>query len=236
MAFSIIERPVGTEPYFESCLEVHSMSDDRSNTHSGTPRKTKVGRLLEQYDFDDFGAELERRWTGEAGERESLRTLADAFNKRILEEKMVRAGMKPLDGEVSNIYRLLTDEDISSGTKVETEARFRQHDIDIDELQKDFVTYQAIRTYLKDVRDASYSDEDTDSVATARSSFDKLIGRTTAVVREKFQQLSDAGHVDLGSFQVQTTVNVYCEDCGRQYEARELLKRGGCECAPTEKE
>jgi hypothetical protein len=31
-----------------------------------------------------------------------------------------------------------------------------------------------------------------------------------------------------------TDVQVYCADCGSQYEAVELIERGGCDCDPEE--
>ena len=40
-------------------------------------RGTKVARLIEKYELSGMGAELEAAWTGESGERTSLRDLAD---------------------------------------------------------------------------------------------------------------------------------------------------------------
>lgn len=202
-------------------------------TDGTSPRRTKVVRLFDKYDLHGVGDELERRWTGQDGERDSLRTLADAFNRQLLETAMLGAGMDPLDGEVENIYRLLTDDDVSSGTKTETETRLRQQGVDVNELRKDFVTYQAIRTYLKDVRDASYEPDTSDGVEKAQSSFDRLIGRTTSVVEQTVGQLRKNDSLRLGKFRIQTTVTVYCEDCDTQYQAATLLERGGCDC-PSE--
>lgn len=206
------------------------MSDSNSAERTA-PRQTKVTKLLEKYAMDGFGDELERRWTGQDGERDSLRTLADVFNERLLDRVMTDAGMDPLDGEVENIYRLLTDDDVSSGTQTETETRLRQEGIDVDELRGEFVTYQAIRTYLKEVRDASHEQDTVASTEKTQSNFDRLIGRTTAVVEKNLAQLRRNGSLVLGKFRVQTTVTVYCEDCETQFEATALLKRGHCNCA-----
>ena len=191
---------------------------------------TKVARLLKKYDFDSLGDEIERRWTGQNGERDSLRTLADVFNQRILQQAMENSGMDPLDGEVQNVYELLTGDDVTSGTQTEAETRLQQQGIDIEELRNDFVTYQAIRTYLKEIRDVEYNREETNSVETARSGFSRLMGRTTAVVEQKLQSLASANKLTLGTPRVRTTVSVYCEDCETQYDVTTLLGRGGCDC------
>lgn len=207
------------------------MADSNSSDSDETPRQTKVGRLITEYGLEGIGDELEQRWTGQDGERDSLRTLADVFNRRILTQAMADRGMDAIDGEVENYYRLLTNDDISQGTKTETVMRLRQQGIDVEALESDFVTYQAIRTYLQDVRGASYSSDDTTpTVESVRTSFDRLIGRTTAVVEQKLQQFRSSGRLTLGSIQVRTSVTVYCEDCETQYDVTTLLDRGGCDC------
>lgn len=206
------------------------MSDADPPDGPDGPTRTKVGRLIEEYGLDGIGAEFERRWTGDRGERDSLRTLADVFNQRLLERAMHDAGMDPIDGEVANIYRLLTDADVSRGVETEVDTRLDQQGIDLDALRTDFVTYQAIRTFLQDVRGASY-ETTTGSVEDAQSSFARLIGRTTAVVDQKLSQLQSAGILTLGTVRVRTAVTVYCEDCETQYDVTTLLDAGGCDCA-----
>ncbi|WP_336345926.1 rod-determining factor RdfA [Halalkalicoccus ordinarius] len=205
------------------------MSEPGSSSADESPT-TKVARLLQKYGFDGLGDEIERRWTGQTGKRDSLRTLADLFNQRILQQAMENNGMQPLEGEVENVYELLTGDDVTSGTRTETETRLRQRGIDIEELRGDFVTYQAIRTYLKGVRGVEYNPEETDSVETARASFDRLVGRTTAVVEQKLRSLASTGKLTLGAPRVRTTVSVYCEECETQYDVTALLARGGCDC------
>jgi hypothetical protein len=199
---------------------------------SNAPKRTKVARLIEGYGLDGIGDELESRWTGESGERDSLRTLADTFNKRLLEQVMRKAGMDPIEGEVTNLYRLLTDEDVSRGVKTEVETKLEQKEIDIKALRKDFVTYQAIRTFLTDVRGASYDTDTSNGIENIQSSFARLIGRTTTVVEQKLEQLKSAGKLTLGTFHVRTGVTVYCEGCETQYDVTDLLDAGGCECEP----
>ncbi len=199
----------------------------------GSPgRDSKVATLIKRYDLGEVGIELERRWTGVEGERDGLRTLADAFNRRLLEAAMAEAGMEPMEGEAANLYRLLTGDAATSGTRTETEQRLRREGINVEALREEFVSYQAVRTYLTEVRGASYEPAG-GGTATARESVEKLVGRTTAVVRRRLEQLRGE-ELTLGSFRVRTAVTVYCEDCRTQYRAGELLRRGSCDCGCEE--
>lgn len=195
-------------------------------------RRTKVQRLLEEYELDDLGAELEHRWTTTGDDRMSLRDLADYFNQRLLEAAMGDAGMQPLSGEVENTYRLLHEEDVSGGDRTRTQRRLEREGVDVDALDRDFVTYQAIRTYLKDHRGAEHTTPDRDRTAVETENVQRLRGRTVTVTSGKLEQLKKGGHLNLGAFRVLVDVNVLCEDCGAQYEVETLLERGGCDC-PT---
>jgi len=61
---------------------------------SGTNMNTKVARVIREYDLDGMGANLEAAWTGEAGERTSLRDLADEFNEAVLEAALRESGIR----------------------------------------------------------------------------------------------------------------------------------------------
>lgn len=196
----------------------------------GSPgRDSKVAALIEEYGLEGVGAELERRWTASEERRDGLRSLAEVFNRRLLREAMVEAGVDPLEGEAANAYRLLTDDDVTSGTRTETEQRLRREGIDVDRLREEFVSYQAVRTYLTGVRGASYDRPESDP-GEARGSIERLVGRTAAVVERRLERLRSAGDLVLGSFRVRASVTVYCEDCDSQYRVTELLGRGGCDC------
>lgn len=190
----------------------------------------KVGRVARAYDLDSAGDELVERRTRE--DPASFRELAAYFNRAVLRAAMEEAGMDPLDGEVENAYRLLSDEDVSSGVRTETRKRLERNGVDVDGVESDFVTYQAIRTYLQEARDvtreAPTAEERIESVDGAVK---RLQSRTTSVTEEKLGQLRDTDRIDLGEFRVLLDLRVFCDDCGNQYEVGELLERGGCDCS-----
>ncbi|MFC4551159.1 MULTISPECIES: rod-determining factor RdfA [Halorussus] len=193
---------------------------------------TKVGRLLERYGLgEEFGDRLEAAWLGESVERKSLRDLADEFNRELLGVAMAEAGMSSLDGEVENIYRLLTDEEVSSGMRTDARRRLDRNGVDVESLERDFVSYQAVRSYLKGVRQAEYDDSaDEDRVEKVAESVRRLQSRTVSVAEGNLDQLRNAGDLTLGDSRVLVDLTVLCEDCGDQYSYDELLERGGCDC------
>jgi hypothetical protein len=203
------------------------MGDDGSSGSDG-----KVERVIDEYDLDGLGAELEARWLGEGDDRWSLRDLADWFNRQLLTAALERAGSMPLDGEVANVYRILRDDDASTGMVTSVRRRLEREGIDVEALQRDFVSHQTIHTYLRDHRDVARPDEQI-RVADEKRTIGKLEGRTAAVTENSLDRLRDAGEIDLGEFEVFTRVEVLCVDCGAQYEAGRLLDRGGCDCPDT---
>ena len=110
----------------------------------------KVERVVRKYDLGDLGRELERRWTGEGRERQSLRDLSHYFNRQVLESAMDEAGVMTLQGELENIYELLTGDDVTEGARTQARNRLEREEIDADDLQDDFVSHYAMHTYLRD--------------------------------------------------------------------------------------
>lgn len=79
---------------------------------------SKVSRLIHRYELSGIGDELEWRWTADASDRMSLRELADYFNRMLLEQALQPNAISTIDGEVTNLYRLLTEDDVSSGQRI----------------------------------------------------------------------------------------------------------------------
>ncbi|MFQ3293105.1 MAG: hypothetical protein ACI8VE_000161 [Natrialbaceae archaeon] len=203
------------------------MTDSESRS-SG--RQTKVARLIDEYDLDGLGAELEHRWTAEGDERMSLRALATHFNQQLLEVRMTGAGIQSLSGEVENTYRLLTDDEVSGADRTRTVRRLEGEGIDTDALRDDFVTYQAIRSYLKGNRDAEYVKPNKDRIESELANVQRLRGRVMTVTEGNLEQLRQNGEITLGEFGLLVGIAVLCETCGQRYEVEELLEQGGCDC------
>jgi hypothetical protein len=195
----------------------------------GRERQTKTERLIQEYGLEGIGAELEAYWTGEADERRSLRDLADLFNRRLLRTAAETAGLSPTDAEVRRIHEVLRDGDASAGERIETRRELERGGVDVDALTGDFVSHQAIHTYLRDRRGAEYEREG-DQVERDTETLRRLRSRTTAVSERTLERLRDTGRIDLGAFDVRVDVRVFCEDCGTERDAVELLADRGCAC------
>lgn len=203
-------------------------SDAGGDNNTGS----KVARLLCEYDLgESYGAQLEALWTADGDDRKSLRDLAHRLNKRILEHEMTTNGMAMLEGEVENVYRLLTADSVSSGMETEARARLDRNGIDVDTLEANFVSYQAIRTYLTEERGATYEGvDDRTREQNATDVINRLRERVRVVTERNLEQLRDAGGLRLGDFRLFIDIDVLCEDCNTQYGVLELIERGGCDC------
>jgi hypothetical protein len=188
-----------------------------------------VARLIEEYDLPGLGDELEQLWTAEENRR-SLRELATYFNQQLLQQALTEANIQYLDGEIENTYRLLSDGDVSSAEKTRVRRRLERDGVDVDALQKNFVTYQAIRSYLKDNRGAEYTSSDQDLLEREETNVQKLRGRMVSVIEGNIEQLRDREELTLGEFQTLADIRIVCEGCNSQFDIMELLDRGGCDC------
>lgn len=202
-------------------------TDDSSASNRG--RRSKVARLIEEYSLPGIGEELEQLWTAEE-DRRSLRELTTYFNQQLLRQSLTEANVQSLDGEVENTYRLLTDDDVSAAESTRVRRRLEREEIDVDELQRDFVTYQAIRNYLKDHRGAEYTQSKQDPIDREETNVQKLRGRMVSVIEGNIEQLRDSEELVLGEFQTLADIRIVCEDCNSQFDILELLGRGGCHC------
>lgn len=214
--------------------------EDKSNmTGSGRSHTaSKVGRVLVEYDLEGLGETMESRWTGKEGEkRYSLRELADWLNKHLLEVAMSRAGRQPLDGEVDNVYRLLTGDDVSSGIRTQARNDLQRDGVSLESLERDFVSHQAIHTYLTKYRGAQHSSPtapDQDRIESVTRAIQRLSHRTLRVTEDNLDTLKNTDRLPIGDFDVLVDVTVTCQDCGKRYDVVDLLEKGHCDCKTAE--
>ena len=191
----------------------------------------KVGRIVDRYDLRGLNDDLVADWTGERGERRSLRALAHDVNRSILRAAMDRAGMDYRDGEVENLYRLLTDDDVSSGTRTETRRDLEHASVPVERVEDDFVSHQTVHTHLTDCLAASVeSPDDEERIENAHDTLRALQNRTAAVTDDTVERLDRTGALSVGEYSVLVEVTVVCEDCGNHYTLGGLLDQGGCDC------
>jgi hypothetical protein len=191
----------------------------------------KVGTVLSSYDLLDLHAELPAMWLGETGEAKSLRDLADEINIAVLRRAMERAGTDPLEGEAANAYRLLTGDDVSAGVRTQQRNRLEREGVAVDELDGDFVTHQAVYTYLtKGLGVSKDTTDNTDPLEKHEQRIQRLRSRTEAVTESSLSELDNADEITLVSCDTNVDIRIYCQDCQTQYDLTDLLRAGGCNC------
>jgi hypothetical protein len=145
--------------------------------------------------------------------------------------------MQSVDGEVANLYQLLTDESVSTAARLEAERRLEREGVNLEKLKQDFVSHQAIHTYLRKYRNVSSPDlDDREPAKTARNRLDRLASRTMTVTEDTIESLQHNGIINITKPSVLLDLRIVCEECGGSYTVEELLSAGGCRCGGTEPE
>jgi hypothetical protein len=186
----------------------------------------KIDTVAEKWELHTVKAQLAERWA----DGESLRDLETAFNQAVLRAAMASAGMETVDGEPSNLYRLLTDDDVTAGKRVDAESRLREHGVDPDAVTDDFVSYQTVRTHLNECRGVQTARESAFSVADARSTVHKLVSRTETVALQAIDRLCGQDKLSITAPSVTVSVRVACSECQDEYTFATLLSTGSCSC------
>lgn len=190
----------------------------------------KLDRVAAKWGVTEADTELRERWA--AGD--SLRDLETRFNEAVLEAAMSSAGTDALDGEVANLYRLLTDEGVRPEKRIDAQSRLRRHGLDPEELVDDFVSYQTVRTHLNDCLGVSTERDTSLSVAEGRTTVYKLVSRAESVTERTIERLAREGSLSIGTPSVTLSIRVACSECNDEFTFTQLLDRRGCSCEGTD--
>jgi hypothetical protein len=188
----------------------------------------KIGRDCAKYDLPGLNENLCRRRADGA----SLRDLREFVNERVLERALADADVEVV-GDPENIHRLLGDEEVSAGRQAELRSRLQRAGVDIESVEKDFVSHQTVRAHLKDCLDVDTSRRSSIDTDRATRNVNWAKSRSKAVIERTLDQLRNAGHLSTDDLDVTQTVRVTCTGCGETYRVADLLDRGGCECGPS---
>jgi hypothetical protein len=200
-------------------------------TDGGDRRTYKLQRLIGRYGLEGLGAELEARWLGDAGhERQGLRELAGLVNRRLLRAAFERAGSPPSDERVAERYRQLTDEATTSGQRTRARRELTRAGLDVDRLETDFCSRNALHSYLRECRGVTKQASGSDPEA-SRATLARLASRLQAVADSRLERLDQADAIDVGPVSTIVEVRVVCPDCGTSQPIDSLLTDGGCGCS-----
>ncbi|WP_248910864.1 rod-determining factor RdfA [Halocatena marina] len=198
------------------------------NADSNGGRPPKLRKVIERYHLTDIKSELAQMRQGEDGQSHSLRELANFFNHRVVEAAIKQAGETPLDGEVANYYKLLTEESITKGTRVQAKSKLTQLGVNVEQVEADFVSYQTIRRYLKK-HDIEPGQNSKNVQKEPGEHVLKLQSRTVAVAEATLSNLRQQDHLAGDDYDVIVNLSVTCMSCRTTKSFKSMIS-DGCRC------
>ncbi len=207
------------------------MTEQNTESKSSTSCGCKLGRVSDQYGLVELDDDLVARWTGKGEEQYSTRKLATYVNELVLEQALEEANVAAKEGEIENTYRLLTDDDVSSGTQVQTRNELERDGVPVDQVESDFISHQTVYNHLTKCLEASLAEPtDEERLERSRNKVGSLQNRTEAVTGDTIAHLERNDILDIGEYNVAVSITVTCEDCFEEYTVRELLDEQSCRC------
>ncbi|WP_008523900.1 rod-determining factor RdfA [Halorhabdus tiamatea] len=201
------------------------MTEDKDEERrSGGQPRSKVARVIDSYDLG-IGDELERRWLATDERGMSLRELATYVNREILEAAIEQSERSVLDVDVESVYERLTSDDVSEGVRTRSRRRLERNGVDVEAVTSDFVTHQAVHTYLRKYRDVEQPEQTDDQRReSAIERIQKLQDRSAAVTQDTVEGLQRVDIVPDGDVDVVVDIQVIYTDSGEQYNVFDLIE------------
>jgi len=185
----------------------------------------KITRVARAYHVRDVDEKLlQQREQGA-----SLRELATFFNERILSDALDRATQEVI-GDAEAVYAVLTDDDTDRARQAELRSKLTRYDVDIDAVQRDFVSHQTVRNHLNGCSDIDTARESTFDIEAGRKTIEWAQARSEGVIEQTIERLRNAGAVTDTQTEVTQSVRVACSACGQSYRIDAFLEQAGCDC------
>lgn len=185
----------------------------------------KIARVANDYNISDIDAKLtERREQGD-----SLRDLATYLNKQILSESL-NTGTREVVGDADSIYEVLNGNDVNRSRQVELRSKLDRNGIDIEAVERDFVSHQTVRNHLHDCKAIDTGRKTTVDIDGAQKTIEWAQARSEGVIEQTLERLRNAGNVADTPTEVTLSVRVGCSACGQTHRIEDFLEQRGCDC------
>lgn len=189
----------------------------------------KIGRDAAKYGLPDLPLFVKRR---RIEVDSSLRDLADAANVRLVEAALDRADAD-VAGDAASVYTALTDEDTPPERRLSVRNRLADVGIAVEELEGDFVSYQAVRYHLRNCLDMDTGRGGITSISAGREIIASARERDREVIAQTLRRLQRVDELRDTAIEVRISPRVSCQDCGRSHDVEAFLDGGGCDCTDT---
>jgi hypothetical protein len=200
-------------------------------------RTRKLDVVVDKYNLDGIVDELESRWSRKnPEERYSIRELEKHFNsaviRTVLEEEV---GYSPVDYNPEQIFEILNDGEGVSESDERFIRQWMEDNVDLEELESDFVSYYSIFTFLRDVRNAESPNQLDNSPEKAKERGIDRIEQKKSNLKQgtdrALKGVKKANVVADNDYDIRVSVRVECPDCGTVLPGVEFIRQGGCECS-----
>jgi len=198
------------------------MSDRSSNAPC-----CKIGRGIETYDCNGLNDELVHEYRdADASLRDLERVINEAFTTAALE-----AAGSPTDRDPADITAILRGDDESKRQQARLETELDQVGVDVDQLQRDYVSFRTVKTHLNEHLGIDTSRNESITLDSAESIIEWAETRCTGVIKRTLQRLSNADEATIGDdFTVNISPRITCHECNSTLTVREFVGNEGCSC------
>lgn len=189
----------------------------------------KAGRTAAKYDFREFLDEtLAEQWAAMDGP--GLRSIADRFNKKVIQVTLIEQGEPPIEGEEDLLYDQLTADSNERSERVE--RRLEKNGIDPTRLREDFISYKTIDRHFKNCTEQERETADPIDRSDAIDRVRKMNRRVEKVAANTLSELNKHTSLGFEDPDVSASVTVACPRCGERKSFTAAIKHG-CECEPS---
>ena len=187
----------------------------------------KVGRIAHEDDIEEWTADLVSDWQ----DGTSLRSLANRFNKRVIDVALDNAASTQSEWIREPIYDLFLGGTTDQSNEIEIRRELQRAELDVDGLKSDLISHQTLYRHFTQCLDESKDTSRSSSarLESARDTIFSLQRRTQQVTESTISNLRQAEIVDIGDSDVIVDIQVVCEKCGRSMDVETTLSEG-CDC------
>lgn len=201
--------------------------DDATAHASGGPScACKLGRVARSRGL----VTIDRRLRERRADGASLRDLERVVNVALLDSALRGAAVDVVDGGA--VYDGLAGEDASAGERTELRRRLAREGVDVDAVLADFVSYQTVRSHLRDCLGIDTGRQPSLDAADGKGTIEWARARSEGIVGRTLQRLARDGEITAGDLDVTHAVRVTCTRCGTTTSVGSFVEAGGCDCGP----
>jgi hypothetical protein len=190
----------------------------------------KITRVAEQYglapgteEHEDLSSYLVARWRGqEDSAGASYRELATMINERLLRVSSINNGRQVTTPQIKSEYAALRSD---GDDALEVRSALEAAGIDVEELERSFVSHMAIRRHLLGCLDLDPPDRGT-SDDWHESSIDYARDRFRTSIEDVCQALSSEKVPDAQRANVQTPIYLRCPECPTRVTLESAIDQG----------